>query len=352
MPHSPDPDLTRALVLRHGWNATAYQIVNPGIAHWFSAARDAVVGYVTRAGVRVVAGAPVAAEDRLEAVAREFEADAARTGTRVCYFGAEARLERIFAGDVSHDFVLLGAQPAWDPARWPEATSSHASLRAQFSRARRKGIEVREEPAAVAERDRSLADCLARWLATRGLPPLHFLIEPDTLANLRDRRIFVARRGTACEGFAVASVVPARAGWLVEQFVRAPRAPNGTMELLLDTAVRSLARDGARYVSLGLAPLATARVPDPASVPPVWLRALFGWMRAHGRRFYDFGGLEAFKAKFAPDRWDPVYAIYNRPRVAPRAVYAITAAFTGGSPLATFARGLGWAVRRQLTGTV
>ncbi|HEU4829267.1 MAG TPA: DUF2156 domain-containing protein [Gemmatimonadales bacterium] len=352
MPHPTDPILARELVLRHGWNATAYQILNPGIAHWFSAERDAVVGYVTRAGVRVVAGAPVASGTRLGDVAREFEADAKREGETVCYFCAEARLEGILARDPSHDFVLLGAQPAWDPAAWVAATASHASLRAQFSRARRKGITVREEQPSRAENDPSLAACLERWLATRGLPPLHFLIEPDTLSSLRDRRIFVARRGDASVGFVVASVIPARAGWLIEQFVRAPEAPNGTMELLLDTAVRALARDGARYVSLGLAPLATGRVPSPASAAPVWLRALFGWMRAHGRRFFNFGGLEAFKAKFSPDRWEPVYAIYNGPRVTPRVVYAIAAAFTGGSPVSTFARGLGWAVRRELTGSV
>ncbi|HMI57811.1 MAG TPA: phosphatidylglycerol lysyltransferase domain-containing protein, partial [Gemmatimonadaceae bacterium] len=78
----------RALVLEHGWNATAYQILNPGIAHWFSRAGDAVIGYVTRSGVRVVAGAPVCAEERLHDVVAEFAADARAAGDRVCYFGA------------------------------------------------------------------------------------------------------------------------------------------------------------------------------------------------------------------------------------------------------------------------
>ena len=34
----------RRLVLAHGWNATAYQIINPGIDHWFSSRGDAVIG--------------------------------------------------------------------------------------------------------------------------------------------------------------------------------------------------------------------------------------------------------------------------------------------------------------------
>lgn len=56
----------RELVLQFGWNATAYQIINPGIALWFSASGDAVVGYVRKHGVLVVAGAPVCAEIRLQ----------------------------------------------------------------------------------------------------------------------------------------------------------------------------------------------------------------------------------------------------------------------------------------------
>ena len=85
----------RALVLKHGWNATAFQIVNPGFRLWFSRLGDAVAGLVEYAGVWVVAGAPVAAADRLKAVVEELETDANQAGREVCYFGAEARLEAI-----------------------------------------------------------------------------------------------------------------------------------------------------------------------------------------------------------------------------------------------------------------
>jgi phosphatidylglycerol lysyltransferase len=56
-------------------------------------------------------------------------------------------------------------------------------------------------------------------------------------------------------------------------------------------------------------------------------------VRAHGRRFYNFDGLYAFKAKFSPDRWEPVYAFINEPRFTLRTLYAIARAFSGRSPL-------------------
>ncbi len=35
----------RELVLRHGWNTTAYQLLNPGLSYWFSEEGDACAGY-------------------------------------------------------------------------------------------------------------------------------------------------------------------------------------------------------------------------------------------------------------------------------------------------------------------
>jgi len=346
---SGDHERARALVLAHGWNATAYQILNPGIALWFAAAGDAVVGYVRARRVRVVAGAPVCAADRLAGAAAEFERDAAAAGDRTCYFGAGARLEAVYAGAPSAALVLLGAQPAWRPAGWPPLVGAHASLRAQLNRARNKGVAVSEWSPARAHGDDALRRCLAHWLGTRGLPPLHFLVEPDTLGDLTDRRLFVAERGGGVVSFLVASPVPARGGWLVEQIVRGAGAPNGTNELLVDAAMRALAAAGAEYVTLGLAPLSSRAAPPPGdrAPAPLWLALTLGWVRAHGRRFYNFDGLDAFKAKFRPHWWEPIYAISREPRFSPGTLYAIAGAFSGGSPVALVTRALLRAARME-----
>jgi phosphatidylglycerol lysyltransferase len=344
----------RELVMQYGWNATAYQIVNPGIEHWFSADGDAVVGFVDCAGMRVVAGAPVSSEQRLPAVIREFEKASSDDGRGVCYFGAEARLESALRESRDHSMALLGAQPAWNPASWIEKSDSYSSLRAQFNRAANKGVSVREWPADEATGSPHLGSVLHRWLEGRGLPPMHFLVEPSTLDRLDDRRIFVASRivehGKSAEqvlAFAVLSPVPARKGWLVEQFPRIPNAPNGTIELLLREAVRSVAVDSAEYITLGLAPLAK-RDEFPHDTEPGWLRLALRLTGAHGKRFYNFHGLESFKSKFQPDAWEPVYAIQRARTFSPRALYAIAGAFASGPPLAILGKGIARAATQEL----
>lgn len=344
-------DLVRRLVASHGFNATAYQILNPGFQRWFDAAGEAVVGYVTHAGYRVVAGSPVAPTERLSAVVEAFEASTREQGLATCYFAADERFARLLERRGPLDRILLGAQPVWQPAAWQQIVATKASLRAQLHRAHNKGVRVERWPVDKAADHPDLKGCLEAWLGTRGLPPLHFLVEPETLGRLYDRRVFVAlRRVAALEevvGFLVASPIPARRGWLIEQNIRAPNAPNGTCELLLDAAFRYLDDDGAEYLTLGLSPL--SRRADIEATGRHWmLRGLMAWMRAHGRRFYDFDGLDAYKAKFQPQAWEPIFAITGGHRLGVRTLYAIAAAFGQMSPVALVTRALARAVRQEL----
>jgi phosphatidylglycerol lysyltransferase len=344
---SRDVPRARALVLQHGWNAMSYQVVNDGISHWFSAAGDAVVGFVRTHGVCVVAGAPICDGARLLDVLEEWEAYVRQQRCRVCYFGAAGRLFDALHQRDGYATVVLGAQPVWYPVHWPAIPAQSADLRRQMHRARNKGVRVSEWTAERAAAAPELRACLAQWLATRGLPTLHFLVEPQTLHELTGRRIFVAERGNTVVGFVNASPVPARQGWLVEQFVRTSTAPNGTIELLIDSTMRAVAADGARYVTLGLVPLREQDTFRPG-VNPAWLTTVLTLARAHGRRFYNFRGLEHFKTKLRPHHWEPIYAISGEAQFSWRTLYAIAAAFTVQSPLRVAAGGLARAAQVEV----
>jgi phosphatidylglycerol lysyltransferase len=327
-----DYERARELVYRYGWNSTAYQILNPGMSHWFAEGGEAAVGFVTRWGVRIAAGAPVCAEERLAEVAVEFEADAERAGERVCWFGAAERLWEPLDEDGGHSRILVGAQPVWKADRWPEIVSRNSSLRAQLNRGRNKGVTVDEWDRDRAARSEDLRRVLDEWMETRAMPKLGFLTEPVSPDRLADRRVFVASRDGRPVAFLVCAPIPRREGWMIEQIARSSGAPNGSAEMLVDRAMDSLSREGADIVTLGLAPLSTRVETPPTDAAPL-VRLLLLWVRAHGRRFYNFEGLDAFKAKFRPDYWEPIYAISNEPRVSVRTLYAIAAAFSEGPPL-------------------
>ena len=336
---NPSVARARELVLAHGWNSTSFQIVNPGIRRWFSDAADAVVGYVSAGGVRVVVGAPVCAQERLVEVLSEFEADAADSESQVCYFAAERRLESAISGSPSHTKFLLGAQPVWDPSDWATIVMRHGSIRSQLNRARNKGVVVREWSMLKAKDHPELSACLLQWLGAKGLPPLHFMVESDTLARLENRRVFVATCEQTVVGFLMLSPITTRNGWLFEQFPHILNSPNGTVELMIDAAMQALALDGFEYATLGLSPLSKRAAIEPFD-NPLWLRILLAWLRKHGQRFYNFDGLDAFKAKLRPERWEPVFAVSNESKVSFRTLYAIAGAFSGNAPVRMLVAGL------------
>jgi phosphatidylglycerol lysyltransferase len=338
----------REIVIAHGWNSTSYQILNPGIEHWFSPDNEAVAGYVRRGNVLLAAGGPICDSAALATVCSQFEAFAERQRRRICYVCAEERLRALFAQSSSHAAVALGAQPVWNPRTWPAIVQNRASLRAQLSRARNKGVVVEAVGTERAATNPELRLVLRQWLEGRHLPPLHFLTEPNVLDGaLTDRVILLARRRGVPVAFLVASPARARKGYMVELLARSAAAPNGSSELLIDEAMRRFADEGCEYVTLGLVALAHA-ADEEIRGNPSWMRMMMYFARAHANRFYNFRGLERFRVKMAPDRWEAIYAISNEAQFSVRTLYAMGGAFSGIPPWAAIAIGAAKAIGAEL----
>jgi phosphatidylglycerol lysyltransferase len=277
------------------------------------------VGYADTGRAWVAGGEPVAAAADVPAVAARFLEAAHRAGRRGAFFGAEDRLASL----AGRRRLLLGRQPVWVPARWPAVLAGSRSLRAQLRRARSHGVSVRDvPPEAVAQGTPlrvQLDGLIARWQARRGVAAMGFLVRLEPFGDAAERLLFVAERHGVPVALLSVAPVYARAGWLFEDLLREADAPNGTSELLVDAGMRRLAALGARWATLGLAPLAGPVAP--------WLRGA----RRLGAPFFNFAGLEAFKARLRPAWWDPIWLVHPATVSAPRALLDALAAFAGGS---------------------
>lgn len=308
-----------ALLKRYGHNTMSFQILEPGLGYWFDG-DEACVAYADTGGAWVVAGAPIAAPERDAAVIAGFLQHARERGKRVRFFG----LERDLSGSTELACMHVGEQPEWDPATWPAILKKKRSLREQLRRARAKGVTVR--PVSVAELEgrqgplRQQVDALLdHWQASRAMAPMGFVVHLDPYHLPEERRFLVAEHGGQVVGILAAVPIYRRGGWFFEDVLRDPAAPNGTIELLIDHAMRLLAAEGSRHVTFGLAPL--------ASTPFRWLRTV----RDRTRWLYDFQGLYRFKAKLMPQTWRPIYLGYPKRERGLRAVVDILKAFARGS---------------------
>lgn len=293
----------------------SFQILQDHFKYWFSGHR-ACVAYVDTGSAWVVAGSPVAATNCLDTVAREFASHARQNHRRVVFFGTESR----FARSVGLKSLVVGSQTTFDARDWQSLVNRRPSLREQLRRARAKGVRVERLFPSQMARSRTLLrldidTLIARWLAEKRLPPLGFVAAIQPFSFMQERRYFVARQAEAIVGFGAMAPVYERQGWLLESLVRAPNAPNGTIETLIDSAMREAAKTESGFLTLGLAPL--------AGNIGFWLTLA----KRLGTSLYNFAGIERFRAKFHPNDCCPIYISFPHDQSAPLAIYDTLVAF-------------------------
>jgi phosphatidylglycerol lysyltransferase len=314
-----DRERVLALLRRHGRDAVSFQILEPGLRYWF--ADDACVAYAPIGRAWVAAGGPIAARDAEVAVMTGFAAAARAAGCTARFFGIERDVSR----EAPFDVLAVGVQPVWDPRAWPRTLAAHRSLREQVRRARNKDVAVRlAAPGELRPGTplRAAVDGLiARWLCSRAMAPMRFVVALEPYGFPAERRFLVAERRGALAGILIAVPIYARGGYLLEDVLRDPAAPNGTVELLFDAAMRTLDGEGCDHATFGLIPL--------AGVDSRLLRAV----RRLGRPLYDFEGLLHFKHKLDPSWQHPVYVAYPRGDRPLAALLDVLRAFAGGSLL-------------------
>jgi phosphatidylglycerol lysyltransferase len=270
-------------------------------------------------------------------VTARFTAAARAAGRRVAFFAAEPRL--VEATGLKSTYI--GEQPVWDATRWSQTLGTSRSLREQLRRARSKAVIVRrvlpDQLRAGTPLRAAIERLIERWQHKKPMAPMGFLVDVQPFDFASERRYFVAEREGTLVGFLAAVPIYRRRGWLIEDFLRDPSAPNGTAESLIDAAMCELGQEGSRYVTLGLAPLSG----------PVR-----GWLRVARRLsspLYDFAGLRAFKAKLKPHAWEPIYLAHAPGSSSHVALVDALAAFARGSFLrfggATLLRGPAMLVR-------
>jgi phosphatidylglycerol lysyltransferase len=305
--------LVRDLLRRHGTNPASFLAVYDGPWRYHLGREvEGVVAWIERGRSAVVWGDPVCAPDDIPALVREFTAEMHHARRRVCWLALQEHSARaVMAGGGAA--LKIGEEPVFDLATWtPPRGDPGKKLRWCLNHARRAGLVV-EDYRPADGRDPSVeAEIVATrtaWEAGLGRRAVRSFLRAAPLDEIEHKRVFVARRDGRVEAVLACAPVEARGGWFLEDLMRVPGAVNGATELLVVEALRMLAADGARFASLGIAPL---RRSDEQIDPRA--RWLSRWLRVGFERFdarYRFQSLSRFKAKFRPSAWEPRFVAFD-----------------------------------------
>lgn len=289
-------------IRRFGTEAVSFQALEPGLTWWRDAAppdgTGAAVAYVAAGRSWIAVGRPLAPHAVQAEAARRFGLAARARGRRPIFFAVES-LEP-FPGFRS---LQLGRQCVWEPGTWATTLAGSPKLREQLRRARAKGVVARVVDARDIEDNpalrRAISGLAHAWLSSRRMEPMAFLVRVEPFIEPREHVYVLAERHGEPLLFLSAVPIYARGGWLLEDMLRARHAPNGTTELVIDAMMRHV-DDRRAPVTPGMTPL--------SGTPHWWLRAA----RAVMAPLYDFSGLERFRARLHPARWQPVWMTWDR----------------------------------------
>ena len=273
-----------------------------------------------------------------------FDVRTCLSGQRTIHFGLPGDTLKLATVRQSRG-IHIGDAPLYDLKQWRTPWRIPKNILHQIRRAEKKGIRVRHLSAPPSDLT-PLREYLSTWLRNKKMPPLGFATNPFLLAPWPEYGIFVAESNGRLCGFLIASHAPFHSLFRVDLIVRTQASPNGCSELLVATAFQAAARWGFQKATLGLAPLSRRSVSERFR-SPFWFRILSRVARRLGSPWYSFAGLEAFKAKFHPDEWQPMFCTTQGPRFRVTDLIAVLRAFAGGSLMCYGMRTVLWKMGRR-----
>jgi len=312
-----------AWVRRYGTNTNSYVLLEGPKSYFTVPGVDGFLAYQVRSGVALIAGDPVCAPCQARRLIRGFTRAMMRP---VGAYQVSPAMLSAFRDEGFAD-VQIGKEAIFDLTRFTLAGGKMEVVRAATNKARREGVVVSEhDPFATGAGaiNNELHEISEAWLSCKGNQELGFVLGSLNLDQPSAKRYFIARaeNGTGrVEGFIVCEPIYGRSGYYLDVTRRRPDAIRGTMELLSTEILRLVGDEGYQMASMGLAPLALLDDPDLLDHPVLARAMRFVYERMNLN--YDFKRLYRYKAKYHPDRWEPLYFCFNQPRLSLSMLYAV-----------------------------
>lgn len=322
-------------------SALSWMTTWSGNSYWFGAGGDSFVAYRVLGGVALTTGGPVGRPDRVRDDVAGFAEFAAANGWTPCFYSVTADV-RAAADSLGWVGVQVAEETVLDLGSIAFTGKKFQDVRTALNKAGKSGItaewiDFHTAPLTITDQITAISE---EWVADKGMPEMGF-----TLGGLQEmddpevRCLIAVDDQRTVHG--VTSWLPVYrdgrvVGWTLD-FMRR-RADGGfrpAMEFLIASAALLLEREGAEFVSLSGAPLATMpqagedALAVPPDVRPGLADAMDSLLEVLGQTLepvYGFRSLLAFKSKFQP-RYEPMYMCFADPVALPSIGNAIGRAY-------------------------
>lgn len=318
-----DRERVRKYLKLYGYNSISYVAVEEDKKYYFSSTIEGVIAYVVTGGVAVCAGDPICKEEDLSILLGEFISFCRQSGLDICFCQTTEKLLKYYK-NMGFGINKYGEEAMFDLDIYSISGRKTAKIRQAINSANRSGIEVLEYKP-LEKRDKQLEEQIMEvsreWLSFKKSGELSFMLGSISLDNPMDRRYFLAVDAeNKVQGFVVFVPFQGGKGYYADVTRRRKNAPMGVMEKIVISAFQSMKDEGAKWGSLGLAPLANA---SESEHNKIIVGLLLEFIYEHLNNFYGFKTLHQYKKKYAPTSWEAKYLAYYPNIFTPKIAYSI-----------------------------
>lgn len=223
--------------------------------------------------------------------------------------------------------VEFGVELFLDPHDDPrDHTGVYGSLvRRKVRHAQKEGAEVFEYRSANTILEHEMEWVASSWINGRHGPQIH-ISNVRLFSDRQGKRWFYATKEGKVVGVVVLNQLARCQGWLLNHLMHASEAPNGTPELLVMTALETLAKEKCHLVTFG-----TAVAPQLGSIIGfnIYIASLARILFLLITRFFRLQGSRKFWQKFHPHT-KPLFVLFSRARIHWRDIGALMKALHVG----------------------
>jgi membrane associated rhomboid family serine protease len=337
--------LIEQLVAQYGTHSNSFLALYSGY-HYFHLDDPAqgCIAYIRTKKAWVCLAEPLASTENQFHLLKAFVKEAEIDGKKVVILPTGERF-KLLAQQAGFRAFQIGSEPYFNLDHYPPSGKSWLDIFHSAKALRNKGFQVRKFDFETCDKDTriELTQIQQEWLESRKTGELGFVnrVEPEFLSELK-AHFCIEWSGRI---YAFLSAIPMDHGksWYFIDVIRRRDTPAGCVEMLMLESMRLLKEEGAKHVSLGVAPLATAAVPLKGHVASA-LEVRMKYFFENFQWFYNFKSLYEFKNKFQPSEWKVAYALHNSGRTDHRFLSVLTDCFVPRG--VTFA--VGQMLRRKL----
>ena len=323
LPNTRQRQAVAELVSRFGSNSISYFALGEEKSPFFSHSGMAIISYVLKGNVALVAGDPIGPEEQLPAVTEQFLEVCRQQDWIPAFWQVREECAELYRSCGLH-LLKIGEDAVIRTAGFTLKGKTMANVRSSARRAEKEGVRVVFYRGRIEHAEQLFQMQLISWswLANKGGSEMGFSMGHFDMHEEDDRQVSALAVDGTNRVHAFVTFIPiyGRCGWGLDLMRRAENAAPGCMELLLSCSIDYLKSSGAEMVSLGLAPLSHVNQEDQTALDSIvdFLTQRYGYLNQSQSLF-------KFKQKFQPC-WESRYLVYPHSSHLPKIGWALYAA--------------------------